>query len=351
MNISNIANHDWTKYWEGKWSFTTGFYFGWYYLNLMKRQMGEGLTRVILISRHGRTACYFETKDRKGFGDYLASKVLKDKNFAPQLCKKLKNKADALVAVSHKLRGKDLSAAEFKNFFDLFFEYTGMHISPRNIIDHLPTKNVQKFLPVLQDARLYTEKTFVETEIFMQELSRIIGKKTGYKPEYILCLTKDEFEKYFKNGKLPKKEILAKRFAFSAIIFKNKKSQIVVGNEAKKVEKAVAQIKDTKEIKGAIAYPGKAIGIAKIVSDPKKAKDFREGDILVTGMTRPEFLLLMKKSGAIVTDAGGLLCHAAITAREIKKPCVIGTQIVTKVLKNGDVVEVDATKGVVKKIK
>ncbi|TSC78406.1 MAG: pyruvate, water dikinase [Parcubacteria group bacterium Gr01-1014_29] len=59
----------------------------------------------------------------------------------------------------------------------------------------------------------------------------------------------------------------------------------------------------------------------------------------------------MHKAGAFIIDAGGILSHAAIVARELKKPCVIGTKIATKVLKNGDLVEVDADNGIVKIIK
>ncbi|MBU6390574.1 phosphoenolpyruvate synthase, partial [Patescibacteria group bacterium] len=77
---------------------------------------------------------------------------------------------------------------------------------------------------------------------------------------------------------------------------------------------------------------------------------FEKGDILVTGMTRPEFLPLMEKAAAFVTDAGGILSHAAIVAREMKKPCVIGTGVATQIFKDGDVVGVDADKGVVRKI-
>jgi len=59
----------------------------------------------------------------------------------------------------------------------------------------------------------------------------------------------------------------------------------------------------------------------------------------------------MKKAKAIITDEGGVTCHAAITARELKIPCIIGTKIATKVLKDGDRVEVDAEKGLVRKVK
>lgn len=74
------------------------------------------------------------------------------------------------------------------------------------------------------------------------------------------------------------------------------------------------------------------------------------GDVLVTTMTHPEFLLLMKKASAIVTDEGGITCHAAIVARELGKPCIIGTKFATQVLKDGDMVEVDADSGVVRVI-
>ena len=76
--------------------------------------------------------------------------------------------------------------------------------------------------------------------------------------------------------------------------------------------------------------------------------DFQDGDILVTGMTRPEFVPLMKKASAIITDEGGLTCHAAIISRELNIPCIIGTKIATQVLQDGDMVEVDADKGIIR---
>ena len=68
-------------------------------------------------------------------------------------------------------------------------------------------------------------------------------------------------------------------------------------------------------------------------------------------MIKPDYLSAMKKAVAFVTDEGGITCHAAIVARELNRPCIIGTKIATKVLKDGDEVEVDADKGVVKILK
>jgi pyruvate,water dikinase len=65
-------------------------------------------------------------------------------------------------------------------------------------------------------------------------------------------------------------------------------------------------------------------------------------------MTRPEFVPLMKKAAGIVTDEGGITCHAAIISRELGKPCIIGTQTATQIIKDGDLVEVRANHGTVR---
>jgi phosphohistidine swiveling domain-containing protein len=105
------------------------------------------------------------------------------------------------------------------------------------------------------------------------------------------------------------------------------------------------------EINGQIACKGNVKGIVRVVNDPHDDQGFEDGDILVTSMTRPEFVPLMKRSGAVITNEGGVTCHAAIVSRELDIPCIIGTKIATKVLKTGDYVEVDANRGIVRIIK
>jgi phosphoenolpyruvate synthase/pyruvate phosphate dikinase len=104
-------------------------------------------------------------------------------------------------------------------------------------------------------------------------------------------------------------------------------------------------------IKGYSASRGKVRGKVKIVYNPSEATKFLKGWILVTGMTRPEFIPLMKKAAAIITNEGSITCHAAIISRELHKPCIIGTKIATQLLHDGDEVDVDADHGVVKILK
>ena len=83
----------------------------------------------------------------------------------------------------------------------------------------------------------------------------------------------------------------------------------------------------------------------------KQIGELKKGEILVSSMTIPDFLPAMKKAAAIVTNEGGVLCHAAILARELKKPCITGTKFATHILKDGDYIEVDANNGIVKFVK
>jgi len=88
----------------------------------------------------------------------------------------------------------------------------------------------------------------------------------------------------------------------------------------------------------------------RIIFDVNEMDRVKNGDILVTGMTTPNFVPAMKRAGAIVTNDGGITCHAAIVSRELGVPCIIGTRMATKILKDGDLVEVDAENGIVRKI-
>lgn len=112
----------------------------------------------------------------------------------------------------------------------------------------------------------------------------------------------------------------------------------------------ITMAEDVKELKGVTASKGYAKGRVRICESVSDIDKFEAGDILIASMTRPEYLPAMQKAIAFVTNEGGVTCHAAIVAREMNKPCVIGTKIATQVLKDGDLVEVNADKGIVTKL-
>ena len=98
-------------------------------------------------------------------------------------------------------------------------------------------------------------------------------------------------------------------------------------------------------IKGDAASPGIASGFAKVIFSHKDINKIKDGEVLVTTMTTPDFVPAMKKASAIVTDKGGQTSHAAIVSRELGVPCVVGTTKGSKVIKNGVVITINGTTG------
>lgn len=126
---------------------------------------------------------------------------------------------------------------------------------------------------------------------------------------------------------------------------------IIDKGEIEQLKKIIQKKEDysmIKELKGLCASSGKAKGKVKIITSATECGKVEKGDILVAVMTRPDYITGMKKAAAIVTNEGGVTCHAAIVSRELNIPCIIGTKIATEVLKEGMVVEVDANIGVVR---
>ncbi len=158
-----------------------------------------------------------------------------------------------------------------------------------------------------------------------------------------------------KANKLPNKEVLEKRLKgyvytnnrlYGSIEEVCKEFNIKIKDHLKDID-----VKEIVELKGQTAYPGKVKGIVKHVEKRKDVLKFKKGEIIVSSTTTPDFLPAMKKSIAILSEHGGAICHASITARELKIPCIVGIKKVTHILKDGDLVEVDANKGIVRKIR
>ena len=161
-------------------------------------------------------------------------------------------------------------------------------------------------------------------------------------PEYERLLVKGDFDS---GG-------LAERKEFCVLYSEEGRDLVFTGAEAKRLaESATPKIREgIKELKGQCACLGYAKGRVKIILSPADLPKMQRGDVLVAIATNPDVVPAMKKAGAIVTEQGGVTSHAAIVSRELGVPCVIGTKIATKVLKDGDLVEVDAMKGIVRKL-
>ncbi len=203
---------------------------------------------------------------------------------------------------------------------------------------------------IIHDVR---KEVITHSNHFIDLFAARIGKELSIPLEDIRYLSHYEIEEAIL--KTITKAELEERKRKSVFITEYGETQyIAIGKEAEEIIATVSaeHSHEAQEmLKGHCASQGHAIGIVKVCRGMEEVAKFQEGQILVACMTQPEFVPAMKKAAAIVTDEGGLTCHAAIISRELRKPCIISTKKATRVLKDGMKVEVNATEGYVKVIK
>lgn len=189
---------------------------------------------------------------------------------------------------------------------------------------------------------------------YIEPLLREIGVRLNLSIEEVRLLLWEEVRTALVDDVFPDRKALKIRAEFFCFYTEKGKRFLFTGELANKLEAQAKKVKidfSMKELKGQCACLGKARGKAKIIFTVADAHKMQQGDILVSVATDPDLVPAMKKAAAIITEQGGVTSHAAIVSRELNIPCVIGTKVATKWLKDGDEVEVDATNGIVRKVK
>jgi len=213
--------------------------------------------------------------------------------------------------------------------------------------DKLLDKKTRTLVEIIRILSLWREERKAAVQKIMLgyvNIASLASKKMGISSALVRSSLVSEIKKLKRNP-----EIFRKRLEASAyLVEKNRLGvEILTGKTAEDyIREFLIEAKD-KVIRGTIASRGKASGKARIILKKKDFPKFKKGEVLVTTMTRPEFYPILKKAAAVVTEEGGLTSHAAIAARELGIPCVIGTKVATRVFKTGDLIEVDALKGMV----
>jgi len=209
---------------------------------------------------------------------------------------------------------------------------------------------IAKDLAYLKDVRDDFRRKAV---FYSQPFFELIAGKMNLALEDISCVLKDEIAEFLNAGKLVEKELIEERKKGFLIFIENEKTVCVSG---KNIEKALSEklhfttsgVKANHILEGLVASKGIAEGTARIVKGIADLKNVQKGDILIAVTTHPDYVVAMNKAAAIVTDEGGMLCHAAIVSREMKKPCIVGIKNATKIFSNGQKVLVDGNRGIVK---
>ncbi|MFC1598202.1 PEP-utilizing enzyme [Patescibacteria group bacterium] len=215
--------------------------------------------------------------------------------------------------------------------------YLEQHVLSEALLDDF---SIIRELGVWIDER---KESMVKTSHAIQVILEQIAQATEVLREQLEMYLNGEVIELLKTGKKVDEELLEKRLTNSVVAFEfdgedGSIAHVYTDEEADELYKLL-NAEELESIKGTVASaPGEQkeySGTAQVVLDMVKDK-FEQGNVLVTSMTRPDFVPLLKKAAAIITDEGGVTCHAAIISRELGIPCIIGTRNATKELQSGE---------------
>ncbi|MDP1814535.1 MAG: PEP-utilizing enzyme [Leadbetterella sp.] len=243
---------------------------------------------------------------------------------------------------------------------DILKEKMELAIKQKNILEKKPEiKKIVSDLHRFALVRMKMKSLWAGSDYNCMSLFEEISKRTGEKIDDLekIYLLEDIYNVLVKGVKISEEE-KANRISGFAVLWKDTKVVYRSGDEAEVL--AEKELKDLykkskiKEFDGVIANAGRVIGIARILLSGditnirRLRKEFKKGEILVTQMTQPNVMDIAGRAGALITNEGGMLSHAAIVSRELKIPCIVGTHYATDLIEDGDIVEVDADKGIVR---
>jgi phosphohistidine swiveling domain-containing protein len=218
-----------------------------------------------------------------------------------------------------------------------------------NAIDKGLIEAVSEFVWAKPRRKDYQSKSYYHMEVFFKEL----GRRAQMSLRHARSATQKQIGQILQ-GEAINRTALDEQYKRHYAFTTEAGTQIAVGSEADELfalaKSEDVEVTDTSALRGSTAYAGKTQGKVKIINRPEDMQKMEDGDILVSVATTPSIVPAMKQAAAIVSDEGGLTCHAAIVSRELRIPCVVGTKVATRVLKDGDLVEVDAEKGIVRKL-
>lgn len=221
---------------------------------------------------------------------------------------------------------------------------------------HRLSRLLKTLLTISEDFTWWQDERKKATYQCIHVGTRILGemaRRRKVDPELTKYLVPREVRAWFRTGK-PSRAALRQRQKHCVVIARRGQVEILTGLGVARIRTLMfpKQGNDqVRDIRGLSASVGRVVGPVKIVGSVREIGKVEKGDVIVAVMTRPDYIAGLKKAAAIVTNEGGITCHAAIVSRELGIPCVIATKIATEVLKDGDLVEVNANHGVVTVLK
>jgi len=353
-------------------------HYAWYmekfFVPLLEKYLQKKVKNVpeilsLLITPQKKSRFFREREDFFALVDYIKKKGLKEKEYKSLVKKHIQKygylpvlvnnnpvlEDDILKEINSYLKNNKRQTIESVRLGDVYDEKTKK--KAKNIIKKLkPSKEIKLLIEGLREtAYVRTEDNAImglSTSI-IRTLQEEITKRLGISYLDLKTLVPEEIIFYLRYHINVSKKLLKKRKDLTACYTDGPNIYLFTGKEAGKLQNIVKkEIEDKDEFKGVIASSGYVKGRAFVAETSiSDLHDFKEGDILIAPATSADFVPLMRKASAVITEFGGLTSHAGIVSREFKIPCIVGVKDITKIVKTGETIEVDATKGLIRRFR
>ncbi|MDD5032000.1 MAG: PEP-utilizing enzyme [Patescibacteria group bacterium] len=329
----NYSSKKWRLFVSRPTSILKRDFMKWTYLEIDKIN-GVRLSKLLAIGDEKEMDVFVDKKeDQENFRQAV-------KHYRNKEMEKVFTRYEKLIK-NYKLRGRDLAEKSLNAMKDvgpiLIYSYYAERLA-----DFKKNKRLSKLIE--RNGGLRDRGAKIIYPLYNRALTFL---EKRYKNKPIDNYTVEELP-----GTISEKEVNARK-KFYIFLGDKKGTKIFIGKAAAEFlnRHGFSKLRDIKEgeIKGLTACSGKAKGKVKIVRGLADVKN-SAGKIVITRETIIEYTPYIKKALGLVTDFGGINCHAAVISREFKVPCIVGTKIATQVLKDGQLVEVDAERGIVRKL-
>jgi phosphohistidine swiveling domain-containing protein len=319
----------------------------------------------IVFGYEGREFSYWERETNKNARETGLARTPEETEAISALLTKLVE--DALAEIPA-LEKKQIAQKDARHVFNLitnifdqyrYFDYAYWdRVFEESGHNAVAKKNVELVEAFKNAIRARMEKVFFGNDSLLQILVQKVSEEFDLPREIVNWYRGSEVLGLFNGARVSEKELADRKEAW-ALHKSSTGVEFLTGSAARacidRIQKESAG--ETILLKGKVANKGPVVrgAVRKIMRNYGNRNELerdmammRDGEVLISDSTDPELIPAFKKASAVVTDAGGLLSHAAITSREFGLPCIVGTGFATKVLKNGDEVEVDTEKGEVR---
>ncbi|MFH1750645.1 MAG: PEP-utilizing enzyme [Candidatus Micrarchaeota archaeon] len=322
-----------------------------------RREIGSCYEDYLIAGNAKTVTSYYIQRNLKEISDALIEKLREDRKWYEKMSRKFREDAKMSRKIISRRRNEKLSRSVVKIAQErhlLLFPMLRLSILVPSVLSERIEKELGKYgkkvISIAYADRKFSDGVFEANDYSIRELAAKRLKELGKPPEFAKILTTSEVLALAGGEKIDFNNLAKRSRGFAYL--RNK--LINTSNFMDVIKKNNYFIEEEitgRQIRGSTAFDGGIVKgrVCKLAALEDIYK-FIPGSVLVSPMTVPDFLPAMKKAAAIVTDEGGITCHAAIVARELKVPCVIGTGNATKILKDGDLVEVNSHTGKVRKL-